>query len=309
MISWANPLAVATGLAGRGRAKENARQQGLVILDLKDAKERRNAYEHYLRLDDGEETYDLPVYRQRAYENRSSDLSPKELFFYAEKMGKVRKVSLFNYLQGILTKKDEMIVVRGQALPFPPSSLKQQLHFYQSEEEPRRYLCLLANKNGVKRYKLGEDFSDLVLSGEWGSLLNFSPGGLGDVFFVVLVPIVKNGRRDLRHPIHLYVNFLLKTKSGEPSKKEIEEISAKLERVFEDPIYAGKLICTPEVLPEVGKLPKWWDSFWRKNGDNIGLEPMTTLRLLQKRLGQDYMPKSEKTFRDDVADLLVLTDW
>ena len=304
MSLWANPIQIASQLATMGRAKERARHHDLVI-----TKEGLGTFEHRLQVSDGEKRYILPLYRQREFENRASDLSPKELFFYAEKMGKLRKVSLFEHLQSFLTKKDEVLVVRGQAMALPGKVSNRQLQFKEREQDPKGYLCLLATKSGVKRYKLGSLFSDFVLDGDWSSLLDFPKGDLGELFFTIVVPIVKNGGRDLRYPIHLYVNFLLSTESGEPTEKEVEEIAAKLERVFEDPIHAGKLICKPKELPQIGKLPKWWQSFWEKNGENIGLHPMTTLRLLQKRLGKDYMPKSEKAFRDDVADLLVLTDW
>ncbi len=310
--------------ASRGEAKNLARKNDLQWIDLTNKENRTNPFDMYLEVRHftatNEERYTaLPVLRQINYKNQSSDLSPGDLYlFESPKLKKaLRKTNLRQMLQHTLLGRDELIVVNSQASAIPIQGnepARFRLNLFHRSDGPKGYLCFIATKAGTSKRKLGADYEDLELGPEWAyQLVNDEElfSSTNDLVFLVTVPIHKGEKRDKGFPIRLLVHFLVKTTSGEIDKKQMSDISAKLERVFEDPLYGGTLLVNRTTKESIEKreLPEWWTSFWQRNGKNIGLRPNVALRLLQRRKGKDYWPKSEKSFRDDVADLLVLADW
>lgn len=94
-------------------------------------------------------------------------------------------------------------------------------------------------------------------------------------------------RRDGRFPIRVTVQFYKATSDGIVSEADIREIAEQIDRVYEDGDYVGSLVVDgPSDRPTEYDGPKdeppgWWQAFWTRFEDNVGLDREGALDLLR----------------------------
>lgn len=94
-------------------------------------------------------------------------------------------------------------------------------------------------------------------------------------------------RRDGRFPIRVTVQFYKATGDGFVTEADIEAIAQQIDRVYEDGDYVGSLVVDgPSERPTEYDGPKdeppgWWQAFWTRFEDNIGLDREDALELLR----------------------------
>ena len=95
-------------------------------------------------------------------------------------------------------------------------------------------------------------------------------------------------RRDGRFPIRVTVQFYKATSDGIVTEDDIQAIADQIDRVYEDGDYVGSLVVDgPSDRPTEYEGPKdeppgWWQAFWTRFEDNIGLDRDGALDLLRE---------------------------
>lgn len=113
-------------------------------------------------------------------------------------------------------------------------------------------------------------------------------------------------KRDERYPVRVTVQFYKATSNGVISPQDIREISEQIERVYQDADYVGSLVVDGVVgRPTEHEGPKfeppgWWDEFWRRHRENLGLTPEETIRMLRKLHGPKWKPASEDELLEQI---------
>jgi len=94
-------------------------------------------------------------------------------------------------------------------------------------------------------------------------------------------------RRDGRFPIRVTVQFYKATSDGIVTEADMQAIADQIDRVYEDGDYVGSLVVDgPSDRPTEYDGPKdeppgWWDAFWHRFEDNVGLDREGALDLLR----------------------------
>ena len=94
-------------------------------------------------------------------------------------------------------------------------------------------------------------------------------------------------RRDGRFPIRVTVQFYKATSDGFVTEDDMQAIADQIDRVYEDGDYVGSLVVDgPSDRPTEYDGPKdeppgWWDAFWHRFEDNIGLDREGAMDLLR----------------------------
>jgi len=94
-------------------------------------------------------------------------------------------------------------------------------------------------------------------------------------------------RRDGRFPIRVTVQFYKATSDGIVTEGDMQAIADQIDRVYEDGDYVGSLVVDgPTDRPTEYDGPKdeppgWWQAFWMRFEDNIGLDREGALDLLR----------------------------
>jgi hypothetical protein len=105
--------------------------------------------------------------------------------------------------------------------------------------------------------------------------------------------------RDPDCPIRVTVQFYKATSNGVVSAADMAEIAGQIERVYSEADYVGSLVVEGETgRPTEHDGPKfeppdWWEKFWQRYQDNLGLSPEEAIRQLRELHGQGYTPESE----------------
>jgi hypothetical protein len=95
-------------------------------------------------------------------------------------------------------------------------------------------------------------------------------------------------RRDGRFPIRVTVQFYKATSDGIVTEADMQAIADQIDRVYEDGDYVGSLVVDgPSDRPTEYDGPKdeppgWWQAFWTRFEDNIGLDRAGALDLLRE---------------------------
>jgi len=95
-------------------------------------------------------------------------------------------------------------------------------------------------------------------------------------------------RRDGRFPIRVTVQFYKATSDGIVTEGDMQAIADQIDRVYEDGDYVGSLVVDgPSDRPTEYEGPKdeppgWWQAFWTRFDDNIGLDRDGALDLLRE---------------------------
>ena len=94
-------------------------------------------------------------------------------------------------------------------------------------------------------------------------------------------------RRDGRFPIRVTVQFYKATSDGIVTEGDMQAIADQIDRGYEDGDYVGSLVVDgPTDRPTEYDGPKdeppgWWQAFWMRFEDNIGLDREGALDLLR----------------------------
>jgi hypothetical protein len=95
-------------------------------------------------------------------------------------------------------------------------------------------------------------------------------------------------RRDQRFPIRVTVQFYKATRDGILTEADLQAIADQIDRVYEDGDYVGSLVVDgPSDRPTEYDGPKdeppgWWDAFWQRFEDNVGMDRGDALDLLRE---------------------------
>jgi hypothetical protein len=95
-------------------------------------------------------------------------------------------------------------------------------------------------------------------------------------------------QRDRNFPIRVTVQFYKATSDGFVSSADIEDIADQIDRVYEDGDYVGSLgVDGPSDRPTEYDGPKdeppgWWQGFWNRFEDNVGLDRGGALGVLRE---------------------------
>jgi hypothetical protein len=95
-------------------------------------------------------------------------------------------------------------------------------------------------------------------------------------------------RRDQRFPIRVTVQFYKATSDGIVTESDLQTIADQIDRVYEDGDYVGSLVVDgPSDRPTEYDGPKdeppgWWDAFWQRFEDNVGMDRGGALDLLRE---------------------------
>jgi len=95
-------------------------------------------------------------------------------------------------------------------------------------------------------------------------------------------------RRDNRFPIRVTVQFYKATSDGIVTESDMQAIAEQIDRVYEDGDYVGSLVVDgPSERPTEYDGPKdeppgWWQAFWTRFEDNIGMDRDGALDLLRE---------------------------
>jgi hypothetical protein len=103
-------------------------------------------------------------------------------------------------------------------------------------------------------------------------------------------------QRDRDFPIRVTVQFYKATSDGFVSSADMQAIADQIDRVYEDGDYVGSLVVDgpsttlrpgPSDRPTEYDGPKdqpegWWDAFWMRFEDNIGLDRDGAMNLLRE---------------------------
>jgi hypothetical protein len=93
--------------------------------------------------------------------------------------------------------------------------------------------------------------------------------------------------RDDRFPIRVTVQFYKATSNGVVSEADMEEIAAQIKRVYEEADYVGSLVVDGESDRPTeydgpkNQPPGWWDAFWKRFEDNVGLDQWGAIDILR----------------------------
>jgi hypothetical protein len=94
-------------------------------------------------------------------------------------------------------------------------------------------------------------------------------------------------RRDGRFPIRVTVQFYKATADGMVTEADMKAIAEQIDRVYEDGDYVGSLVVDgPSDRPTEYDGPKdeppgWWQAFWTRFEDNVGLDRSSAIDLLR----------------------------
>lgn len=94
--------------------------------------------------------------------------------------------------------------------------------------------------------------------------------------------------RDPQFPIRVTVQFYQATSNGVVSAEDLQTIADQIERVYADGEYVGSLVVSgdtgrpteydgPKVEP-----PGWWQAFWQRFEDNVGISRPDALKLWEQ---------------------------
>ncbi len=95
-------------------------------------------------------------------------------------------------------------------------------------------------------------------------------------------------RRDGRYPIRVTVQFYKATSDGMVTEDDMQAIADQIDRVYEDGDYVGSLVVDgPSDRPTEYDGPKdeppgWWQAFWMRFEDNVGIDRDGALDLLRE---------------------------
>lgn len=100
--------------------------------------------------------------------------------------------------------------------------------------------------------------------------------------------------RDVRFPVRVTVQFYKATSNGIVNAKDLAEIKAQIQRVYDEADFVGSLVTDgergrlteydgPKEQPE-----DWWAQFWVRHEANTGDPPAEARRKLRQLLGNDY---------------------
>jgi hypothetical protein len=95
-------------------------------------------------------------------------------------------------------------------------------------------------------------------------------------------------RRDGRFPIRVTVQFYKATSDGIVTEADMQAIAEQMDRVYEDGDYVGSLVVDgPSDRPTEYDGPKdeppgWWQAFWTRFEDNLGMDRGDALDLLRE---------------------------
>lgn len=84
-------------------------------------------------------------------------------------------------------------------------------------------------------------------------------------------------RRDERFPVRVTVQFYKATSNGVVSATDLDQIKAQIDRVYKDADYVGSLVTggdtgrPTEYDGDKREPVGWWDVFWKRHGDNVGM--------------------------------------
>lgn len=117
-------------------------------------------------------------------------------------------------------------------------------------------------------------------------------------------------RRDARHPVRVTVQFYKATSDGVVTEKDMKEIAAQIDKVYQHADYVGSLVTqghtgrpTEYDGPKTPR-PAWWPGFWKRHELATGLTREDTMRLLRKDHGAEWDPADEPELSRE-ADALV----
>jgi hypothetical protein len=94
-------------------------------------------------------------------------------------------------------------------------------------------------------------------------------------------------RRDTRFPIRVTVQFYKATSDGRITEGDLQAIAEQIGRVYEDGDYVGSLVVDgPSDRPTEYDGPKdeppgWWEAFWTRFEDNLGMDRGEAMELLR----------------------------
>lgn len=94
--------------------------------------------------------------------------------------------------------------------------------------------------------------------------------------------------RDPDFPVRVTVQFYKATSNGIISSQDVAQIADQIERVYAEGDYVGSLVVDgPSDRPTQYDGPKiepadWWQNFWQRFEDNVGMEQEGAMQLLKK---------------------------
>lgn len=95
-------------------------------------------------------------------------------------------------------------------------------------------------------------------------------------------------RRDPDFPVRVTVQFYKATSNGIVNENDMTAIAEQIERVYDDADYVGSLVVDgPSDRPTEYDGPKdepagWWDAFWQRYEDNVGMTHFEALDMLRE---------------------------
>jgi hypothetical protein len=117
-------------------------------------------------------------------------------------------------------------------------------------------------------------------------------------------------KRDPRFPVRVTVQFYKATSNGVVSDKDMEEIAAQLQKVYDGGDFVGSLVTegmtvrpTEHDGEKVEPL-EWWDDFWRQRQQQFGVSRAEVVAELRRVKGAGWCPTTEQELADE-ADRLV----
>ena len=115
--------------------------------------------------------------------------------------------------------------------------------------------------------------------------------------------------RDAKYPVRVTVQFYKATSNGAVSEDDMSAIAKQIEKVYKEADYVGSLVVEGETgrPTEHGgpkfEPPDWWDKFWQRHQENIGMTPEQIIEMLRKLYGPNYIPRDEAELLREIKRL------
>jgi hypothetical protein len=115
--------------------------------------------------------------------------------------------------------------------------------------------------------------------------------------------------RDPKYPVRVTVQFYKATSNGVMNEADMAAIAKQIEKVYKEADYVGSLVVEGETgrpTEHTGpkfQPPDWWDKFWQRHQENIGMTPEQTIEMLRKLYGPNYIPRDEAELLREIKRL------
>jgi hypothetical protein len=111
--------------------------------------------------------------------------------------------------------------------------------------------------------------------------------------------------RDPRFPVRVTVQFYKATSNGVVSAKDMEEIAAQLQQVYDSGDFVGSLVTDGHTARptehdgEKVETLEWWADFWERRRQQFGLTRAEVIAELKNVKGEAWFPMTEQELGDE----------